>query len=177
MRRCELLRRLGTAAIAWPTVARAQQTGPARRIGVVMAYTDKDPNGQLQVTGFRDGLDQAFEMIEQKRVGAVAAASNPFFNNRRQQIIALAARHALPAIYEWREFTAAGGQMSDGASIADTYRQIGIYAGRILKGTRPADLPVLQPTKFELVLNLKTAKALHLDIPDRLLALADEVIE
>jgi ABC-type uncharacterized transport system substrate-binding protein len=119
----------------------------------------------------------AFVELVDQRAGALIVATDPYLFGRRNQIIALAARHSLPAIYDRREFAVAGGLITYGAYLADAYRQIGVYAGRILKGEKPADLPVVQPTKFELVINLGIAKALRLQVPDKLLALADEVIE
>jgi putative ABC transport system substrate-binding protein len=122
-------------------------------------------------------IEEAFTTLVHERADALQIGIDPLFGAHRHQIIALAARHALPAIYPWRSFTAAGGLMNYGSSIIDAFRQVGVYTGWILNGAKPADLPVQRPTKLEFVLNLKTAKALGLDVPPSLLARADEVIE
>ncbi len=122
-------------------------------------------------------LKAAFAYLVEQRVGAVLIATDPYFDTQRAQIIALAAEGRLPTMYQFREYALAGGLVSYGPRITDSYKQAGIYAGRILKGTKPADLPVLQPTRFELVINLKTANALGLTVPNSMQLLADEVIE
>ena len=132
---------------------------------------------QILKVGTDREIDAAFVSLAQARTRALLVAGNNFFNSRIEQIVALAARHAIPTMYTLREFAAAGGLISYGTSLIEAYRQVGLYTGRILKGEKPADLPVQQTTKFELIINLKTAKALGLQIPDRLLALADEVVE
>jgi putative ABC transport system substrate-binding protein len=140
----------------------------ARSLGLQLHILNASTEGEI---------DAAFGKLIELRAGALVVSGDPFFNSRGDQIVALAARHALPAIYEWREFATAGGLMSYGTDLADAYRQVGIYAGKVLKGAKPADLPVQRVVRVEFVINLKTAKTLGLTFPITLLGRADEVIE
>jgi putative tryptophan/tyrosine transport system substrate-binding protein len=177
-KRLELLRQIAPKATAIGMLANPNTTetetertdvqAAAQAIGMQLIVAD--------VSSDRD-IEPALAALVQRGVGALLVGAGGFMTSHRERIVALATRQALPAMYGLREFVAAGGLMSYGTSITDAFRQVGVYTGRILKGEKPADLPVMQSTKFELVLNLKTAKTLGLAIPPSLLALADEVIE
>jgi putative ABC transport system substrate-binding protein len=140
----------------------------ATRIGRTIFIVDASDDAELEA---------AFAALLQKRVGGFVVASDPFFDSRRARLIAFAAKNRLPGIYQFRDYALDGGLISYGPSLTETYRQVAVYAGRILKGAQPSDLPVALPTKYDLVINLKTATALGLTVPDKLLATADEVIE
>ena len=177
-KRLELLRQLAPRAttIAVLVNPNSPNTEADRRDVQVAAQAIGQQLVIFDVSSDRD-IETAFATLVQRGAGALLVGSGGFLNSNRERIVALADRHVLPASFSQREGVVAGGLMSYGTSITDAYRQVGIYAGRILKGEKPADLPVMQSTKFEFVLNLKTAKTLGLAIPDKLLALADEVIE
>jgi putative tryptophan/tyrosine transport system substrate-binding protein len=171
---CELVPQVGVIALlvnqnntnAERMISDVQEGGPAKgvHLHVLKAATESE-------------IDAAFASLAQLHIGALLVGADPLFNNRREQLVALASRYAVPAIYEWRESVAAGGLISYGPSLTAAFRQVGIYVGKILKGAKPADLPVQRPTVFELVINLKTAKALGITVPQTLLERADEVIE
>jgi len=150
------------------TAARRQLNDATRKIGQDMVVLEASTEGEFEAV---------FATLAQKSAGALVVSDDALFANRRSVLVALAARHAIPAIYGRRDFAEVGGLISYGASVADQYYQSGVYVGRILKGAKPSDLPFLQPTKFELTINLKTAKALGLTVPATLLARADDVID
>jgi putative ABC transport system substrate-binding protein len=177
-KRLELLRQLVPNAITIGYLMRPN-TGEAEA-ELIDVQNAAQTFGQQLVIGevtSESELATTFATVVQRGAGGLIVSGGPFLTSLRERIVTLAAHHRLPTIYPLREFVSVGGAMSYGTSISDAYRQAGIYAGRILKADKPADLPVMQSTKFDLVLNPKTVKALGLDVPDRLLALADEVIE
>jgi putative ABC transport system substrate-binding protein len=165
------------------------------KVALMGVLGDQSPESQNQVLGQQEAartlglklmvanvgvdedIDRAFATLVQKGISGLSVASGPFLSSRRDRVVALAARHAIPTLYSYRAFAVAGGVVSYGASFSDSMHQAGVYAGRIIRGDKAGDLPIVQPTKFELVINLKAAKALGLEIPPTLLALADEVIE
>ena len=153
------------------TLAKAQQRAVEEAAHVLKLQV-------LVLSASSDGeIEKAFESMVQQHIGALAIQTAPFFDTRREKLVALQFQHRLPTAYQFREYAAEGGMLSYGPNGADAYRQVALYVGRILKGEKPADLPVMQPTKFELIINLKTAKALGLTVPPLLLAQADEIIE
>ena len=177
-KRIELLFELAPQAEVIALLVNPDNPHAERMIGFVQeAARSKGLQVQMVRARTESEIDAAFATLPQLHPGALVVGNDAFFNSRRDQLVALASRYAIPAIYGSREAVAAGGLISYGANITSAHRQVGIYAGRILKGEKPADLPVQQPTTFELVINLKTAKALGLTVPQSMLMRADEVIE
>jgi putative ABC transport system substrate-binding protein len=176
-KRLELLRDLVPRAVSVAILANPQDpvgpgmadmTAAAQALGMQLSFLTATTDAEIEA---------AFAAAVEQRIEALVVSDRPFFTVRHKQIAAVEARYALPVVHGWREYVAAGGLMSYGSSLTDAWHQVGLYAGRILKGEKPADLPVVQPSKFELVINLKTARALGLEVPPALLARADEVIE
>ena len=176
-KRLELVSELVPQARVIALLVNPSSSGAAQIRDVEEAARTKGVQLHILKAGAEDEFETAFASLVEARAGAVLVGPDPFFFSRREQLVAMAARHAVPAIYVRREFATAGGLISYGTSFTGTWRQVGIYVGKILKGANPADLPVQQPTTFELVVNLKTAKALGLTVPPAILARADEVIE
>jgi ABC-type uncharacterized transport system substrate-binding protein len=177
-KRLELLRELVPKAGLIAFVANLQSTTTAAQVKDVQTAAAASGQKILVVNASTsEEVEQAFATIAKEKAGAVLYSANQFYQITRDQLVALAAQHRLPAMYEWREFVEAGGLASYSTSRDDSFRQMGVYAGQILKGAKPSELPVVQPTKFEFVINLKTAKALGLTVPQSLQVAADEVIE
>jgi putative ABC transport system substrate-binding protein len=177
-KRLEILRDVvPTAAMIGVLINPTNPAAESRSKDLQAAARTLERNIHILNASSESDLETAFASLIEQRAGALLVSTDSFFTSQRDRLVALAARHALPTIYAWREFVEAGGLVSYGPSINEVYRQAGIYTGRILKGEKPADLPFLRPTKFELVINLKTAAALGLTIPSLTLARADEVIE
>jgi putative ABC transport system substrate-binding protein len=176
-KRLELLRELVPTATTIAVLVNSANRAPAELPAIERAIRGSGLELQVIEVATESEIDRGFASFTTHRPGALLVAAEPFFEVRRDQIAALAARYAVPAIYGWREYVDAGGLISYGSSLTDGYRKAGIYTGRVLGGAQPADLPVQEPTKIELVVNLKTAKTLGLAIPQSILARADEVIE
>jgi len=177
-KRLELVRELVPGAAVIAGLINPKNSNAGRNVAALQeAARAKGVQLHVVEASSEGDFETAFASLASLQAGALVVGADPFFNTRRSQIVALAARHSVPAIYEWREFVDAGGLISYGPSLTGVYRQIGTYVGRILSGEKPADLPVVQPTLFDLVVNLKTAKTLSLAVPPVILARADEVVE
>jgi len=177
-KRLELMSELVPRARVIALLVNPNSTGAERVIrNVQEAARTKGLQLHVLKASSESEIDTAFASLVQLHAGALVVASDPFLSSRREQIVALASRHAVPSSYAWREFAESGGLISYGPSLTSAYRLVGVYAGKVLKGAKPADLPVQQPTTFELVINLKTAKALGLTVPQRMLTQADDVIQ
>ena len=177
-KRLELLHETKSSAAVIGVLVNPNRPGLDRQSRELQAVADKmNLKLEVQKAATDREIDSAFQTFTSQRVDALLVAADPLFNNRRAQVLSLAASHSLPAIYQWREFVTAGGLMSYGPSITEAYRKAGFNAGVILKGTKPADIPVVHPTRYQFVINLRTAKTLGLTIPPGMLATADEVIE
>jgi putative ABC transport system substrate-binding protein len=177
-KRLDLLRAMMPAAGIIGALMDASRPEAAEQLKSVQAAAQAVGRQLVVASAGNEGdFDAAFEQLVTQHAGAVLVAASPLFTSRRDHLIAVATRHAMPTMFQFREFAAAGGLVSYGASLVEAYRQTGVYVGRILKGEKPSELPVMQPTKFDLVINLKTANALGLTIPPGVLAIADDVIE